>query len=108
MLLLGGDFGFHRLAPPRHQCIEQAGNGALEMLESSIEFGIAAAILDQPARMRRRRPVAGEQCSNLGEAQAAALKAAATCWRSSARRLGPSEGALYRVTGAMTSIGISA
>jgi hypothetical protein len=58
--------------------------------------------------MRRRRPVAGEQCSNLGEAQAAALKAAATCWRSSARRLGPSEGALYRVTGAMTSIGISA
>jgi hypothetical protein len=36
------------------------------------------------------------------------LEAAATCWRSSAKRSGPSEGALYRVTGAMTSIGISA
>jgi hypothetical protein len=37
-----------------------------------------------------------------------ALKAAATYWPSSAGRLGPNEGALSRVIGAMTSIGISA
>jgi hypothetical protein len=58
--------GFHRLAP-REQRIEQATDGALEMFESSVELGIVAAVLDDPARMRRGRPVASEQRANLGE-----------------------------------------
>ena len=68
MLPPGWGFGSHRLASPREQRIEQASDGALEMFEPSIKLGIVAAVLDDPARMRRCRPVAGEECADLGEA----------------------------------------
>src|SRR3990170_387698 len=61
----------HRLASPREQRIDERGDGALQMLEPSIQFRIVAPVLNHAAGMRHCRPVAGEQRADLGKAEAA-------------------------------------